>query len=327
MQRDKVCQDNPSPRHGPASAGLFLWKASHDRRRALASRAAGREQDGRGQLRPLMTFTVTLVNQHGIWQSSDLRITDPKTGQLVDDFSIKQLSFRCPDGAALLTYSGAGSVGGVQVSDWIRQFLRGETRTVDQTLIQIREHATRDLGPLLLKLKIKHMFNVGAFLGGVPWIVQIRNFQVSRAGEGPVEREFQTSARKVTDGAGFVVPWPCILSMADLAKLVKISDKRPRKPSEFSDLLGEVNLRTARSYRQLVSERCVTTYQPPSGDGLQTYVHNAPKRANPIVPGDLLFGIDVTEIARALAARPHGVPIPEQTFQETVLPKNSLRRK
>jgi hypothetical protein len=125
-----------------------------------------------------------------------------------DDFSIKHVAFRCPDGAALLTYAGAGRVTSagvdVHVSDWIRQFIRGESYTVDQTLIQIREHATRDLGALLLRHGVKHMFSVGASLGGIPWVVQIRNFSLTREhGEGPVERAFQTVAQRVPDGAAW----------------------------------------------------------------------------------------------------------------------------
>src|SRR5271154_4540188 len=97
-----------------------------------------------------MTFTLTLINQHGVWQSSDLRLTDPRTGEVKDDYSTKHVGFRCTDGATLLTYAGVGSVNGVHISDWIRQFTRGESLTVDQTLIQIRERATEYLGDLLL---------------------------------------------------------------------------------------------------------------------------------------------------------------------------------
>jgi hypothetical protein len=280
-----------------------------------------------------MTFTVTIVSQHGIWQSSDLRLTKPGTRKVEDDFSIKQISFRCPDGAALLTYAGAGRVYSVHISDWIRQFLRGESYTVDQTLIQIREHATRDLGELLKKCDLKHMFSIGAYIRGIPWVAQIRNFSVTpHLGEGLVEHEFQTAALRVPDGTGMVVPWPCILSREDLALLINVSSKRPRKPKEFSDLLAEVNLRTARSAnsRGTVSEYCVTTYQPPSNEGLQSCVHNAPAEMKPIFPADLLFGIDVTEVMRELISkRPisEAIAIPEKIIKDTVTPKNLLRRK
>jgi hypothetical protein len=93
-----------------------------------------------------MTFTLTLISQHGIWQSSDQRLTDPKTNRVEDDYSSKHVGFRCPDGAALLTYAGVGRAFGVHISDWIREFTRGESQSVDQTLIQIRQRATEDLG-------------------------------------------------------------------------------------------------------------------------------------------------------------------------------------
>ena len=138
-----------------------------------------------------MTLTVTLINRHGIWQSSDLRICDPRTKTLVDDYSIKHVGFRCPDGAALVTYAGVGRVKDVHLSDWIRQFVRGESYTVDQTLIQIRQRATEDLGELLLEKQIPHMFSIGAFLNGMPWVAQIRTFSfhmgISQARPGRAE--------------------------------------------------------------------------------------------------------------------------------------------
>jgi hypothetical protein len=102
-----------------------------------------------------VTFTLTLINQHGVWQSSDLRLTDPCTGAVQDDYSCKSVGFRCPDGAALMTYSGVGRAYGVHISDWVREFTRREfTRgvlSVDQTIIQIRQRATEDLGELSQK--------------------------------------------------------------------------------------------------------------------------------------------------------------------------------
>ena len=96
-----------------------------------------------------MTLNLILINQSGIWQSSDLRLIDPRTGYLMDDFSVKHVTLRCTDGTAVVAYTGVGSVGGVHISDWVRQILRGESRTVDQSLIFLRERATEDLGPIV----------------------------------------------------------------------------------------------------------------------------------------------------------------------------------
>jgi hypothetical protein len=274
-----------------------------------------------------MTLTVTIINQHGIWQSSDFRLTDPKTGKSVDEYSMKQMAFRCRDGAFLLTYAGAGSVHNIDFSDWIRQFSRGESRTVDETLIFIRERATADLGKILQKQKVRHMFSIGAFLMGVPWIVQIRNFNVAaERGVEPVDAEFHTIAQKIPENSGAVVPWPPYVNNDDLILLRAISGKRPRKPEEFSNLLAEVNRRTSNSVatQGSVSPHCVTTYLPPSGDGMKTRDHNMPEGAPISAHPIMLFGIDLTEMMKSMLQGDIGQTVPGQSM---VTPENPLDRK
>jgi hypothetical protein len=138
----------------------------------VVARADGREDS--------MTQTITLISHHGIWQSSDMRTSIG--GATTDDFAIKHVMVTCPDGVALLSYGGAGSVrvAGqyVHLSDWIRQIVRGHGRGLDETFIYLCERATEDLGKLLFKEKIAHMFTIGSFLNGMPWVLQIRNFPV-----------------------------------------------------------------------------------------------------------------------------------------------------
>jgi hypothetical protein len=57
-------------------------------------------------------------------------------------------------------------------------------------------------------------------------------------------------------------------------------------------------------------------------DGLQIHVHNAPVGAPPIIPPDLLFGVDVTEIMRELSSKRATT---EKALQDTVTPKNLLK--
>src|SRR5262249_35819809 len=144
------------------------------------------------------------------------------------------------------------------------------------------------------------MFVAGVFLQRTPWVVQIRNFSVSVEGESGVQRDFQTVAQKIPEGAGVVVPWPWILSQSDMGKLKKIASKRPRNPKDFSDLLGTINRRTAHSSmaRGAVSEHCVVTYLPPQGDGMQTHIYNAAPGSPQIITPTLLFGIDLTDMQR-----------------------------
>jgi hypothetical protein len=118
---------------------------------------------------------------------------------------------------------------------------------------------------------------------------------------------------------GLVTPWPWIISNDDLSKLRRLSIKRPRRPEEFSNLLSEINLRVSQT-TELVSPHCVTSYMPPSGDGIETRHHNfpagAPAKHNPF----LLFGIDVTEMMRSRR------PLAGDELAQTMRPINRLRR-
>jgi hypothetical protein len=253
-----------------------------------------------------MTLNLMLINQGGVWQSSDFRLTDPRTSAVKDDFSVKHVAFRCRDGAALLAYCGAGSVSlpraaaAVHLSDWIRQIVRGESLTLDETFTLIRERATADLGELLQKMRLPHMFSIGAFLDGAPWAIQIRNFEISPDLICSVRREFQTVACKVEVGA---VLWvPPIISEADQRLMLKVMNKRPRKPKEFSDLLAGVNLRVSKRQAS-VSSHCMSSYLPPTLDGVQTIIHaNGSQTLPDITSPFLLFGIDMTEQMRVLAS-------------------------
>src|SRR6266536_320977 len=100
---------------------------------------------------------MTIVAPWGVWQCSDQRaawvVRNQRTGELTvirtDDSSVKHIQFQCRDGAALLAYSGLSTVGTDDFSDWLRRLLRGQSRTVAETLIRIRAPAARQAGGLL----------------------------------------------------------------------------------------------------------------------------------------------------------------------------------
>jgi len=142
-----------------------------------------------------MTLNLMIINPSGIWQYADYQGTDPYSGKVADDYLQKQIVLPCSDGSALMAFAGVGSVKvgykTASIAHWVLQILRGEDRTLDQSLILLRERATEDLGP--------HMFTVGAVLDGRLWAVQIRNFEATSSGEVlAIRREFSTVAREVS---------------------------------------------------------------------------------------------------------------------------------
>jgi hypothetical protein len=287
-----------------------------------------------------MTLNLTIVSTWGIWQSSDHRLRDTVTGKLVDDYSIKQVSFRCPDGAALLAYAGVGRVESLDISDWLRETLRGQTRTLDQTFIQIRENATRDLAPRLRTHNILHMFSIGAFLMGRPWAIQIRNFDP--AGDGTVLNHFDTVAREVPQGSGLAMAFgggPGVVSPSDGKKLMTVATRKPRNAKEFRKLLAKINYRagTTKPGKTFISPGCVTSYIPPAGEPVESEFHNTGRAPGPMIVPMLLFGIDVTEMMKSMKlpsaltssddaklALNQGV---EEAGRQSVLSRNRLRRR
>jgi hypothetical protein len=282
-----------------------------------------------------MTLNQTIVSRAGIWQCSDHRLVNPGTGEVVDDYSIKHAILRCTDGSALLAYAGVGRVGSVDISDWIRETMRGESRTVDQTLVLLRKNATRDLASRLLPHGIVHMFSIGAFLGARPWAVQIRNFNITN-GAPEILDCFETVAREITaDGQGFIFdPSGRAVTPSDRNKLLLAATKKPRDPEQFSKLMARINHRASQTAAGslFISSGCVTTYIPPSGEPFSSkfYGEDFPLGKPAAVP-TLLFGIDLTEIQRVMLGRMPGdqIPEPEHTraASESVIAKNRIRGK
>lgn len=286
-----------------------------------------------------MTLNLTIVNETGVWQCSDHRLTSAVSGELVDDFSEKHLALRCRDGAALLAYAGLGRAGGVDVSQWLREILRGHSRTVDENLIAIRAAASTHLAPT----GIPHMFTAGAFLGGRGWLVQIRNFSAwpltSRAQILP---SFETHARPLAVGEGMFTMFGDMEAVSEKDKrlLIRVAGKRPRSPSEFSTLLAETNRRAGQvRSRSTISPHCTTTFMPAAGEPVSTVFHDfgfsPPQfRGTPM----LLFGIDTTDVGRALLNFSHPAfdsedanrklsEALERPTQEAVRPFNRLARR
>ena len=105
---------------------------------------------------------------------------------------------------------------------------------MDESLIFIRENATKDLGALLSKRGIPHMFSVGAFLAGRPWCIQIRNFN-PRAGlpEGPILDHFVTVAKQVDPSGQSFIFGGTAVSDKDRCTLFGVASRKPRRPKEF----------------------------------------------------------------------------------------------
>jgi hypothetical protein len=259
-----------------------------------------------------MTLAITIVARWGIWQCSDHRITILPSGKHKGDDSIKHVAAKCPDGAMLLTYAGLGETGlgriGYRdpVSDWIRRTLRGEIRSVEETLLHLKVQATAELAPKLLPPNIAHYFLVGAFIQSRPYVAVISNVAAHDAPHPhKVLPYFGLSLQLIeADGQAFDVGYGHAIRGADRGLLAKISRRRPKNPKDYQTVLANINRRTAEraASRNCVSPSCTTSYMPPSPEGSIDRCEHRWERDDNTRDIDtvrgipfLLFGIDTTD--------------------------------
>jgi hypothetical protein len=262
--------------------------------------------------RQSVTLSMAIVAPWGIWTCNDHRVIDLQWDSKLrqwragkrDDFSVKHLELHCPDGSALVTYSGLGKVNRtIHVSDWLRRLIRGETRTLDETLIRIREAATAELAKPAAAAGVEHTFIAGAFLQRRPWAVAITNTQLPPG--SPPRDHFITDAvladetpRLMVVGAGRDA-----ISEKDRALLKRIIHYPPKRSQDYSQVLADIHRRAKHSNhpaRHTLSEGCLTAHMWPSGRGHGIKAHwSEPEHASGKrlpVPPRVHSGIDYTEL-------------------------------
>lgn len=229
-----------------------------------------------------MTLNITALTPWGIWQCSDFRLTylSPHAG--FADISVKHLMLQCPDGKALIIYTGLGRfrdpsrrpsfVGGhanfteIDIAEWLADRLAGETRTLRETAEHVASEGTKLLADLRYRGELT--FSMASFSSRGPGLRVISN--LSQAGQGFL----MTPSRQVRV-IEYAIAGPLIVyagemravSSRDRALLLDAFRHRPRHWQEFSTLLGDVNERAskARTFGKVISPSSYVSYLPPEG--------------------------------------------------------------
>jgi hypothetical protein len=283
----------------------------------------------------VVTQTLTLINEHGAWQSADFRLTADDLS-VINDFSAKQIRFWCDDGTALVCYAGLGSVfprgtrgPEIQISDWMRTLLRGERLTLRALLERIRDAATRDLGPLLHQKNWQHLFSVALFYGASPGLAEIRNFSVTSPEKSPTLLDhFVVAIQELRPPLNATASWPRLPRESEDVKLLCEVHARPSPdPKEAMRVLAEVNKRVSEA-NSTVSPHCVVTYMPPGRKSGFTEVFWLPEGAPNLALPSVVDGIDLTDMHKhlmeSLRALKEGKPDPPMVTPD-LAPKNLFK--
>ena len=117
-----------------------------------------------------MTLNITLLTRRVIYQSADLRLTDPDTNQLITDRSTKVVDLLgYPDWHGFVTYTGVGRWlrNGRDTSQWVVDWLQGthDARLNDIIDVLVTE-GTKWLAAIrqATRRRSKHSFIIAAFV-------------------------------------------------------------------------------------------------------------------------------------------------------------------
>jgi hypothetical protein len=216
-----------------------------------------------------MTLIITLIRPEGIWQSADNRIT--RNNKVEDDSTPKQLHIICPPlpggSQVLMGFTGIAEMpDGTPTLQWIEETLRGETRTIMETLNHLCKRLTRDLGKSQL-WKNRLIITGGIFEKEKKFYFEIRNvtpktFEINKVFDFVVMEV--TSPQVFVGGSGSTH-----IKQADWQLLKQQSGKKPAKWEDHLGLLAAVNRRAAQ-IDKLVSPWCQASYLSNGSEGVSS---------------------------------------------------------
>jgi hypothetical protein len=270
-----------------------------------------------------VTLILGMSKPEGIYLCVDFRVTDVRTGAVVDDGASKCLdihfpSFRGgpPDPSAvrgLLAFTGvAQHPDGTPMLQWIRETLRGESEIPDQAMAHLLTRLNRDFARLRQPLIINFLGLQGdkRHLGALTNVVKTSSITLPRFGYVMVEID---KATFFGNGSG------ASTASADvkLQKAVSLLGVVPRQPMDYMRLIAMVNRRVA------TRERTVSPFSKVhfvSADSrFQSTAHTFVERgeSTPFDMPVLLAGIDLTRQMRRLmdVTQAGGSLPPEGLFQ------------
>lgn len=246
-----------------------------------------------------MTLCQTIIGPSGLWTCADHRLTSLPGQTILDDDAPKLITIRCPHGAGMLTYSGLGKVGTEHVSEWLLAWLRGETRSLADTVSAVKSLANSKLAKVCFAYGIMHTFMLSAVEHGNRWIVVVSN---ERA-DGSVGSTFTAAGSKLDGNSLRVYLAGCraAIPARDMETFRDIQARSPwpRSSEDFRKLLVKVNQRSSQHpfFRKFISASCVVGYMSIDGEmPVAPQEHGRDPALPPRVQLSIFRGIDMSMI-------------------------------
>jgi hypothetical protein len=239
-----------------------------------------------------VTLILGMSKAEGVFLSVDYRVTNLRTGSVMDDATVKFLAVHYPpEGGpkALIAYTGVAYLAdGTPVGDWIRETLRGESEVFDLSMAHLRNRLDRDVSPMRVPLIVNAIALHGdrRYFGGMS-NVRRSNWTVMDS-FGYVMEELP-EPRGFANGSGAET----VVAGGHFDLLSSQLPVRPRRIHDHLNLLATINRRVAE-VNSSVSPHCHVAFinaDDRYGPESHVFAHGQPV---PMTMPILLFGIDLT---------------------------------
>jgi hypothetical protein len=254
-----------------------------------------------------MTLILGMSKQDGIYMSVDYRVTNERTGKVIDDKAPKLLSMTFPPDQtgphALFGYTGVAVLkDGTRTGDWLRETLRGESEYFDDALSHLHQRMQRDFAKLkqpLIVCVLATAHDGSRYFGG------ISNLERGPHGAVELRQDFGYEMQKLDGPFWFASGSGAAQIQAETAHSELLTSQQevwPRRTHDHLKLLATINRRVA-AVEASVSPHCHVSFI--NGDDRShpmSHVFVEKGEEVPFEMPSILFGIDLSIMAKRTMA-------------------------
>lgn len=254
-----------------------------------------------------MTLNITIFSQDRIFQSSDFRLTDLRSGRQLDVVAHKQFVVTAFDFQAVVAFTGIAHTGRLDVLEWMRSRLTLFSSDKSyEDLITCLNAADDWLSYVPLTVRW-HTFIVGSFVGSTPRLTLLSTFESLDKSPSnlPSLRLMRSEVRPRKPGA-VVTGLAQVVTGQERELLRRLASRQGREPAEAQRVMARINAAAASRHRG-ISTGCYTAYLSRSGTG-STMPHGIDPTKDFLPPGML----EATGLKLRRSHDPEGRPRPLQ---------------